>query len=150
MVLIEAQEPRTVALGILLLFYLGFILVLPYFRFRSVLSNVQASSRKISEALRATQRQQYWRYIESIIGTTSIPALKGEAGTFAAPIGEARRICSANNKIFVIFQNRRASPISGVRIVAPIVLAQHKERERIGKAQTPVRRASPIVIELAY
>jgi hypothetical protein len=29
-------------------------------------------------------------------------------------------------------------------------LAQHKNNERIGEAQTPVRRASPIVIQLAY
>jgi hypothetical protein len=29
-------------------------------------------------------------------------------------------------------------------------MAQHKEYERIGEARTPVRRASPIVIELAY
>jgi hypothetical protein len=45
----------------------------------------------------------YWRYIESVIGATSIPALKGKAGAFAAPIGEARRIRSANNKIFADF-----------------------------------------------
>ncbi len=37
MVLIEAQGPRTVALGIILMFYLDFILVLQYFRFWSVL-----------------------------------------------------------------------------------------------------------------
>jgi hypothetical protein len=49
-----------------------------------------------------------------------------------------------------IFHIRRASPINGVRIVALIVLAQHKSNERIGEARTPVRRASPIVIELAY
>jgi hypothetical protein len=35
----------------------------------------------------------YWRYIESVIGATSIPALKGEAG----------QIRSANNKIFADF-----------------------------------------------
>jgi hypothetical protein len=69
-----------VALGILLSFYLDFILVLPYFCFRSVLPNLLASSGKISEALRVTSRQLCWRYIESIIGATLIPALKGEAG----------------------------------------------------------------------
>jgi hypothetical protein len=37
MVLIKAYEPRTVALGIPLLFYLDFILILPYFCFQSVL-----------------------------------------------------------------------------------------------------------------
>jgi hypothetical protein len=29
-------------------------------------------------------------------------------------------------------------------------LAQHKGNERIGEAQTPIRRALPIVIEIAY
>jgi hypothetical protein len=42
-----------------------------------------------------------------------------------------------------------ASPIGGVRIVAPTILAQHKENERIGEAQTNIRSASPIVIEIA-
>jgi hypothetical protein len=46
-----------------------------------------------------------------------------------------------------IFHIRCASFISGVRIVAPIVLAQHKEHERIGEARTSMQRASPIVIE---
>ncbi len=84
----------------------------------------------------------YWRYIESVIGATSIPALKGEAGRgkFTAP----------KIRFSWIFHIRRATPISGVRIVAPIVLAQHEEHERIGEARTPVRRASPIVIELTY
>jgi hypothetical protein len=49
-----------------------------------------------------------------------------------------------------IFNIHRALPISGVRIVAQIVLAQHKRNERIGEAQTPVHPALPIVIELAY
>ncbi len=83
MVLIEAQVPQTVALGILLSFYLDFILILPYFRFRSVLPKIQASSGKIGEAVRATQRQQYLRYIDVtayINGATSRPALIGEAG----------------------------------------------------------------------
>jgi hypothetical protein len=43
-----------VALGVLLSFYEDFILVLPYFRFRSVLSKLQASSGSIGEAVRAT------------------------------------------------------------------------------------------------
>jgi hypothetical protein len=47
-----------------------------------------------------------------------------------------------------IFHIRQASPISEVRIAAPILLVQHKGNKRIGKARTPVRRASPIVIEL--
>jgi hypothetical protein len=49
-----------------------------------------------------------------------------------------------------IFNIRHASPITGVRIAAPIVLPQHKENEKIGEARTLVRRASPIVIELTY
>jgi hypothetical protein len=49
-----------------------------------------------------------------------------------------------------IFHIHRASPISGIRIVAPIVLAQYKSNERIGEARTPVCRTSPIVIQLAY
>jgi hypothetical protein len=52
-----------------------------------------------------------------------IAALKGEAG----------RIGSANKKFSWIFYVRCASPISGVRIAAPIVLALHKEDERIGE-----------------
>ncbi len=37
-----------------------------------------------------------------------------------------------------------------VQIAAPIILAQHKEHERIGEARTSIRCASPIVIELAF
>jgi hypothetical protein len=33
---------------------------------------------------------------------------------------------------------------------SPIVLAQHKENERIGEAQINIRSASPIVIEITY
>ena len=64
-------------------------------------------------------------------------------------IGEAVRTRRAF-RFSRIFHIRRALPISGVRIVAPIILAQHKRNERIGEARTPVRRASPIVIQLAY
>jgi hypothetical protein len=69
----------------------------------------------------------------------------------AAPIGEAGRICSANMKFSqIFFYVRCASPIGGVRIVAPKVLAQHKKNERIGKTQLTIRSTSPIVIEIAY
>jgi hypothetical protein len=37
-------------------------------------------------------------------------------------------------------------PLSGVRIAVPIVLAQHKEYDRIGEARIPLRCALPIVI----
>ncbi len=42
-----------------------------------------------------------------------------------------------------------ASPISGVRHAAPIVLLQHEGHERIGKAWKCVHHALPVVMELA-
>ncbi len=45
---------------------------------------------------------------------------------------------------------RCASPIIGVKIAAPIVLALHRGHKQIGKAQKTIRSASPIVTELAY
>ncbi len=80
MVLINGYRPWIVVLDIIFSFWFTFILSLLYFRFRSVLPNLQASSGTMSKALRATQRQLYWRYIESVIAATSLPALKGEAG----------------------------------------------------------------------
>jgi hypothetical protein len=68
----------------------------------------------------------------------------------ATPLGEAGCFRSANIKIFAYFHISRASPIIGVQIVVPKVLAQYKSNERIGEARTPVRRTSPIVIKLAY
>ncbi len=148
MMLIEVQGSRTVALGILLSFYLDFILVLPYFRFRSVMSRLQASSgttgvSDLAPVLLALHIKQYWRcdapcaYRQS--GAHS-PRLQAKRGAFAASILRFSRI----------FHICCASPISGVRIVALIVLEQHKRNERIGKVRTPVCCASPIVIELAY
>jgi hypothetical protein len=67
----------------------------------------------------------------------------------AAPIGEAGRIRSANTNFLQIFYVRCASPIGGIRIAGPIVLVQHKENERIGKARETIPSASPIVIEIA-
>jgi hypothetical protein len=40
---------------------------------------------------------RYWRYVDPCA------YLKAKRGAFAAPIGEARRIRSANNKIFADF-----------------------------------------------
>ncbi len=83
MVFIEAKGPQTVELSILLSFCLDFILVSPYFLFRSVLPKLQASSGKIGEAVQATQGQQNWRYIvatANIIGAAWHSALIGEAG----------------------------------------------------------------------
>ncbi len=54
MMLTEAYGPRTVALGILLVFNLDFIFVLPYFRFRLELSKLWPSSGKIGEVVQAT------------------------------------------------------------------------------------------------
>jgi hypothetical protein len=78
----------------------------------------------------------------------SLP-LKAKRGAFAAPIGEERQIRSANEKFSRIFFIRCASPISGERIVEPIVLALQKGNERIGEARTTNRNASPVVIEIA-
>ncbi len=63
-------------------------------------------------------------------------------------MGEVRRIRSATRLFSQIFIYSLL--IRGARIVAPIVLAQHKEHERIGEAGTSMRRVSPIVIELTY
>jgi hypothetical protein len=85
-----------------------------------------------------------------IIGAAWHPALKGEAdnarcayrhiGEFTVPIISFQGF----------FYFRSVSPISGVRIAGPIVLVQHKGHERIGKPRMPIRRALPIVIEIAY
>ncbi len=64
----------------------------------------------------------------------------GKQGEFAAPIG------SFFKKNFL----HCVSPIGGVRITGPILLAQHKGNEKIGEARTPFCRALPIVIEIAY
>ncbi len=67
----------------------------------------------------------------------------------AVPIGEAGQIRSANKKFLrIFFYIRCASPIGRVWIAEPIVLAQHKENERIDEARTPICSASPIVIEI--
>ncbi len=63
----------------------------------------------------------------------------------AVPIGEAWRIHSANTKFSRIF----LCYIGGVQIAAPIVLAQHKDKGRIGEARKTIRSASPVVIEIA-
>jgi hypothetical protein len=69
----------------------------------------------------------------------------------AATIGKAGQICSANKKFLrILFTYLRcASPIGGARIAGPIILAQHKENERIGEARITILSSSPIVIEIA-
>ncbi len=153
MVFFDGYGPRIVALGIILLIQVVSILFMSYFCFRSVRSKLQASSGRIGEAVRATQRQQYWRYIAdtaNIIGAAWLTALIGEVGKrsphqyakrgeFVAPIQSFRGF----------FYVRCASPLGGIRIAAPIVLAQHKENERIGEARETIRSVLPIVIEIA-
>ncbi len=153
MVLFDRYRPRIMALDIILSIQVVSILFMPYFCFRSVRPELQAISGRIGEAVRATQRQQYRRYIAetaNIIGAAWQTALIGEVGKrsphlqakrgeFVAPIQRFRRF----------FYVRCASPIGGLRIVVPIVLAQHKEKERIGEARLTVRSASPIDIEIA-
>jgi hypothetical protein len=84
-----------------------------------------------------------------VLALHGIRYLLAKQGIFAAPIGKARQIRSANNK-FSDFFIRCALPIGGVRIAGPIVLAQQKGNERIGETWTNIRSASPIVIEIAY
>jgi hypothetical protein len=64
-------------------------------------------------------------------------------GGFAAPI---RNFC----RLFFFSPALRLSAISGLKIAAPLVLAQHKGHKRIGKAPAPIRRALPIDKELTY
>jgi hypothetical protein len=68
---------------------------------------------------------------------------------FAAPIGEARQIRSANKQFSRIFFYSLRFAYKGERIAAPIILAQHKGNKRIGEARITLRRASPIVLKLA-
>jgi hypothetical protein len=90
------------------------------------------------------------RYIESLLVLRCSLRLKAKQGAFAAQIGKARHIRSANKLLSGFLIICCASPFSGARIAAPIVLVQHKEHQRIGQAQTSMRRASPIVIKLTY
>jgi hypothetical protein len=60
-------------------------------------------------------------------------------GEFVAPIPSFRGY----------FHVRCISRISGVRIAGQIVLAQHKDNERIGEARKTIRSALPIDIEIA-
>jgi hypothetical protein len=94
-------------------------------------------------ALHSKQSYYYWRCDAPCTYRRScahLPRLSAKQGAFAAP----------KRRFLRIFQIPRASPISGVQIAAPLVLAQYKGNKRIVKVQTPVHRASPIVIELAY
>jgi hypothetical protein len=76
-------------------------------------------------------------------------ANRRSGGKLAAPICEAGRIRRANMKFSQIFYVCCVLPTGEVRITGQIVLAQHKENERIGKARITICRASSIVIEIA-
>jgi hypothetical protein len=76
-------------------------------------------------------------------------ANRQSGGMLAKPIGKAGQIRSTSKKFCGFFYVRCASPICGARIAGPIVLALHKENERIGEVRTTIRSASPIVIEIA-
>jgi hypothetical protein len=78
-----------------------------------------------------------------------IRANRRSGETLATPIGEAEQIRSANTKFSRIFLCSLHFTFSGVRIAAPIVLAQLKDNERIGEALKTIHSASPIVIEIA-
>ncbi len=148
MVLFDGYGPRIVALGINLSIQVVSILFMPYFRFRSVRPKLQASSGRIGEAVRATQR--YIAKNANIIGAAWLTALIGEAGKRSLHLQAKRGEFVAPIRSFRgFFYVRCASPIGGIRIAAPIVLAQYKENERIGEARETIRSASPIVIEIA-
>ncbi len=74
-------------------------------------------------ALYRNHSKYYWRSVD--------PCAIGETGHIAMPIGGAGNIHSANKKKCENFFIRLASPLSGVRIVVPTVLAQHKGHERV-------------------
>ncbi len=67
------------------------------------------------------------------------PALIG-----AAHIGKAGCICRAINENSLICYVHCALTVSGIKIAAPIVLAQHQEHERIGEAREQLCHASSI------
>ncbi len=117
-------NPQIVALDIVFSFLFAFILFLAYFRFRSALPNIQASSGK---QVKRYKRHRLWRHIETLLVLHCTLRLKGKHGAFAALTGEGQQIRSAKYKVLRIFFIRCASPTGGVQIAAPIVLAQHKE-----------------------
>ncbi len=153
MVLFDGYRPCIMALDIILSIQVVSILFLPYFRFRSVRPKLQANSGQIGEAVRATQRQQNWRYLAetaNITGAAWHTALIGEAGNRSLHLQAKRGEFVAPMRSFRgFFYVRCASPIGAVQIVAPIVLAQYKDNERIGEARLAIRSALPIVIEIA-
>ncbi len=82
------------ALGILLSFYLDFILVFPLFPFPVSTAEFIGEFWKNKRSPTSDVAPMYWRYIELVIGATSISALKGEAGRLRC----ANRRSAANSQ----------------------------------------------------
>jgi hypothetical protein len=57
---------------------------------------------------------------------------------------------ASTKHLWGLFFSRNASPISGVRIAAPMGLAQRKGHERISEVRKAIRSALPIVSKIAY
>jgi hypothetical protein len=85
-----------------------------------------------------------------IIGAILFPALKGEAGRLHSPNKRSAANSQRQLEVFADFFFRCALPIGRDRIMGSIVLALHNDNERKGEAQTTIRSASPIVIEIVY
>ncbi len=94
----------------------------------------------LEEQVKRFERHGYFAATADIFGIAQHLAFIGEAGNTAGN----------NEKFSLVFFIRCASPIGGVQIAGPIVLAQHKGNRRIGEAQTPIRCALPIVTEITY
>ncbi len=135
MVLIEALGPRTVA-GHSQAFYLDFILVLPYFRFRTVLPKLQENFGKIGEVVErcsANSMGAIWtaQLILTALHCTrrcTVPCayrrsgghslcLQAKRGAFAAPI---RCLCCD-------------SPINSARVAVPIVWCSIRDTKEQAK-----------------
>jgi hypothetical protein len=58
-----------------------------------------------------------------------------------SPVGEAGRILSANNENLRIFYTYFGASLDEVKIVLPVVVAQHKGKEKIGEARKRFRRS---------
>jgi hypothetical protein len=93
------------------------------------------------------------RYIAAtanIIGTAWHLAQIGKAGERSPHLLVKRgEIVAAIQSFRGFFHVCCASPISGVQIAGQIVLAQHKDNKRIGKAWKTIPSALPIDIEIA-
>ncbi len=143
--------PQIVALDIIFSFQFAFILFLAYFHFRSVLRNLQASSGKTCEALRAPQHQLYWRYIETLLELRYTLHLKAKRSDFSGPIGKAREFAAPIISFCGFFL------FDALRLLAEYESQRQQywrsikeTKEYLGEARTPFRCASPIVIEIAY